>query len=170
MRTRFAAIAMAVPLAVSQASTVRAGSRMDDAAGIRARIEAEDTRIGHAIATRDFTTLERFWSPRMVVNSPGNNVLTRAQVFAAMHEDKLAYASASSSIDAFSVFQDVAIEMGHERIVMSNGPMAGRPLARRFTNVWQRAGNDWVQIARQATYVGIDGGAVYGHPDPTLHQ
>jgi len=25
-----------------------------------------------------------------------------------------------------------------------------------------------VQIARQATYVGIDGGAVYGHPDPAL--
>jgi hypothetical protein len=25
-------------------------------------------------------------------------------------------------------------------------------------------------IARQATYVGIDGGAVYGHPDPTLES
>ena len=46
--------------------------------------------------------------------------------------------------------------------------MAGKPLNRRYTNVWQKTGDSWVQIARQATYVGIDGGAVYGHPDPTL--
>ena len=170
MRTIFAVVVLAVPLVASQASNVRAESGMDDAAAIRAKIETQGASIGRAIATRDFATLERLWSPRMVVNSPGNNVITRAQVFAAMHEDKLAYSSASSSTDVFSVFQDVAIEMGHERIVMSNGPMAGQPLVRRFTNIWQKAGGDWVQIARQATYVGIDGGAVYGHPDPTLHQ
>ena len=46
--------------------------------------------------------------------------------------------------------------------------MAGKPLTRRFTNVWQKTGDQWLQIARQATYVGVDGGAVYGHPDPTL--
>ena len=60
-----------------------------------------------------------------------------------------------------------AIEMGHEEIVMANGPMAGKPLNRQHTNIRQKTGDEWMQIARQATYVGIDGDAVYGHPDLT---
>ncbi len=110
------------------------------------------------------------WAPGMVVNSPGNNILTREQVFTAMREDKLKYASAKAIPEAFLVSKDVAVEMGHDDIVMSNGPMAGQPLTRRFTNVWQKTGDNWVQIARQATYVGVDGGAVYGHPDATLNH
>jgi ketosteroid isomerase-like protein len=135
---------------------------------IHAQIEANGRAVGHAIVTQDFEALKRVWSPEMVVNSPGNNILTREQVFAAMREDKLKYSSAKTYQDAFRVFGDVAIEMGHEDIVMSNGPMAGQPLKRRFTNVWQKTGEGWMQIARQATYVGVDGGTVYGHPDPTL--
>ena len=53
---------------------------------------------------------------------------------------------------------------------MANGPMAGQPLKRRYTDVWQKSGDSWVMIARQATYVGVDGGAVYGHPDPSLNR
>jgi hypothetical protein len=50
--------------------------------------------------------------------------------------------------------------MGHEELVMANGPMAGKPLKRRYTDVWQKTGEGYVLIARQATYIGIDGGAV----------
>jgi len=46
--------------------------------------------------------------------------------------------------------------------------MAGKPLIRRYTDIWQKTNEGWVQIARQATCVGIDGGAVYSHPDPAL--
>jgi hypothetical protein len=58
--------------------------------------------------------------------------------------------------------------MGHEELVLANGPMTGKPLKRRYTDVWQKTDEGWVLIARQATFIGIDGGAVYGHPDPTL--
>ncbi|MBB5061182.1 uncharacterized protein (TIGR02246 family) [Granulicella aggregans] len=139
----------------------------DDAA-IHTQIEANGRAVGNAIATNDFAALEKLWSPAMVVNSPGNNILTRDQVFAAMREDKLKYSSAKAVPEAFYTVRDLAIEMGHDDIVMANGPMAGKPISRRFTNVWQKNGDQWLQIARQATYVGIDGGAVYGHPDPTL--
>jgi ketosteroid isomerase-like protein len=137
---------------------------------IHEQIEANGRAVGHAIVTQDFEALKKVWSPEMVVNSPGNNILTREQVFAAMREDKLKYSSVKTYSDAFKVFGDVAIEMGHEDIVMANGPMAGQPLKRRYTNVWQKTGDGWVQIARQATYVGVDGGAVYGHPDPSLNR
>ncbi|RXH56173.1 nuclear transport factor 2 family protein [Granulicella sibirica] len=140
-----------------------------ETAATRGQIEANNRAVGHAIVTMDFAALEKLWAPVMEVNSPGNNILTREQVFTAMREDKLKYASAKAVPEAFFVSGDIAVEMGHDDIVMSNGPMAGKPLTRRFTNVWQKSSAGWVQIARQATYVGVDGGAVYGHPDPTLH-
>lgn len=139
-----------------------------DTAAIRAQITANGRAVGHAIGTMDFAALDKVWSPVMVVNSPGNNILTRDQVFAAMREDKLKYSSARAVPETFFVVKDVAVEMGHDDIVMSNGLMAGKPLTRRFTNVWQKTGDQWLQIARQATYVGIDGAAVYGHPDPSI--
>jgi hypothetical protein len=162
-------VLVAATLLISaEASAARAQADQADTAAVRTQIELNDRAVGRAIATRDFAALATLWSPGMVVNSPGNNILTRAQVFAAIREDKLAYTSVKAVTDSFSVSKDVAIDMGHEAIVMSNGPMAGKPLIRRFTDVWQKLGGSWVQIARQATYVGIDGGAVYGHPDPAL--
>jgi ketosteroid isomerase-like protein len=137
-------------------------------AAIRAQIDANARALGQALFTKEFATVEKLTSPALVVNSPGNSVLTREQVFAAAREDKLKYSSYKLSQEAFSVFGDVAIEMGHEDLAMSNGPMAGQALTRRFTDVWQKTGDAWLLIARQATYVGVDGGAVYGHPDPTL--
>ena len=139
-----------------------------ETAAIRAQIEANGRACGHAIATNDFASLEKLWSPSLVVNSPGNRILTREGVFTAMREDKLKYTSGKTFPDAFFVVNDLAVTMGHEEIVMANGPMAGQPLKRRYTDLWQKTGDGWVLIARQATYIGIDGGAVYGHPDPTI--
>ena len=139
-----------------------------DTARIRAQVDANARALGQALFMKDFATVEKLSSPALVVNSPGNRVLTRDQVFAAARLDQLKYSSYKVMTDAFSVFGDVAIEMGHEDLVMSNGPMAGKPLKRRFTDVWQKTGDAWLLIARQATYVGVDGGSVYGHPDPAL--
>ncbi len=137
---------------------------------IRTQIDANSQAVGRAIRAMDFATLEKLWSPAVLVNSPGNRILTREGVFTAMREDKLKYESAKVYPDVFFVVNDLAIWMGHEDIVMANGPMAGKPLKRRFTDIWQKTGDGWVMIARQATYVGIDGGAVYGHPDPSLNR
>lgn len=141
-----------------------------EAAAIHSQIDAKSLAVGHAIQSVDIAALTKLWSPAFVVNSPGNKILTRDQVFTAMREEKLKYSSYRSYPEAFSVINDLAVSMGHEELVMANGPMAGKPLKRRYTDIWQKTGNDWQPIARQATYVGIDGGAVYGHPDPTLNR
>ncbi len=160
--------ALALTAYAQIAAPVPASSLSSEVTAIRAEIDANSRAIDRAIGSLNFAALEKLWAPGMVVNSPGNNILTREQVFAAMREDKLKYSSVKGTIEFFFVSQDVAIEMGHEDIVMSNGPMSGKPLIRRYTNVWQKTGDRWLQIARQATYVGIDGGAVYGHPNPAL--
>lgn len=151
-------------------STYSAPPATPEMIAVRAQIESNNNAVGHAIVTSDFAALEKLWAPTMVVNSPANNILTREQVFTAIRENKLQYSSAKAIPEAFLASKDLAIEMGHEDIVMANGPMAGKPLTRRFTNVWQKTGDSWLQIARQATYVGIDGAAAYGNPDPTLNH
>jgi uncharacterized protein (TIGR02246 family) len=158
----------ATPAAGPAAANYTPPAPSPETAAIQAQIEANGRACGHAIATNDFATLEKLWSPSLVVNSPGNRVLTREGVFKAMREDKLKYTSGKVFPDAFFVVNDLAVTMGHEELVMANGPMAGKPLKRRYTDVWQKTGDGWALIARQATYIGIDGGAVYGHPDPTL--
>jgi len=164
------AVLLGVPVTCAQAMVAQAQTSSPETAAIRAQIEANNHAVGRAIVTQDFDALKKLWSPNMVVNSPGNNILTREQVFGAMREDKLKYSSVKGVVETFFVSGDVAVEMGYEDIVMANGPMVGKPLKRRYTNVWQKNGDGWAQIARQATYVGVDGGAVYGHPDPTLKQ
>jgi uncharacterized protein (TIGR02246 family) len=158
----------ATPAAGPAAANYTPPAPTHETAAIQAQIEANGRACGHAIATNDFATLEKLWSPSLVVNSPGNRVLTREGVFTAMREDKLNYTSGKVFPETFFIVNDLAITMGHEEIVMANGPMAGQPLKRRYTDVWQKTGESWLLIARQATYVGIDGGAVYGHPDPTI--
>ena len=168
MKTALKLVSLVMLTILSPFSAANAQTGAGDAATIRAQIDINNRAVGCAIGMRDFAALEKLWAPEMVVNSPGNNILTRAQVFQSIRDDKLAYLSTKATTDGFSVSGDVAVEMGRENIVMSNGPMAGKPLIRRYTDIWQKRGDAWVQIARQATYVGIDGGAVYGHPDPAF--
>jgi ketosteroid isomerase-like protein len=158
-----AALIFAHPL-VAQSS---AGS--SDTDSVRKQIEANNQADGRAIQARDFSTLEKFWSPQMVVNSPGNRVLTRDDVIASMKDGGgLNYSSLKGTTESFTVLGDIAVEMGHEDFVMAAGPAAGKPLQRRFTDVWQRQGDRWVQIARQATILNVDAAWVYGSASTSL--
>jgi hypothetical protein len=85
-----------------------------------------------------------------------------------MHHGGLNYTSLKGTTEFFTITNGIAIKMMHEDVVMANSPMAGKHLVRRTTNILRPSGDDGVLIARQATYVGIDGGALCGHPDPTL--
>jgi hypothetical protein len=118
----------------------------------RLQIEGAERAVGKAIGMRDFATVERLWSPQMLVNSPGNRVLTREQVIAAIHEDKLSYSGYTNEIEAFHLYGDIAVLMGNETLIPNTGPEAGTRLYRRYTDIWQRTNGSWVQIARQATY------------------
>ncbi len=118
----------------------------------RQQIAAAEQMVGKAVGMRDFAALEKLWSPQMLVNSPGNTVLTRDQVIAAIREDKLNYSDYKNEVEAFHTYGDLAVLMGHETLKPNTGPEAGTTLYRRYTDIWQRSNGAWVQIARQATY------------------
>ena len=129
---------------------------------IQKQIDRTQQEINRAIHERNFSILEKFWSAQMVVNAPENTIRTREDVFADMRKGGLSYSSLKGRAESFHVFADIAIEMGREDFVMAGGPAAGKPLQRRYTNVWQRTGDHWVQIARQATILNADADQVYG--------
>ncbi len=145
------------------AATAQTAPAAPDTASIRKQIEANQQAIGKAIHTGDFAALKTYWSPNMVVNSPDNNILTRDKVLEAMHHGGLNYTSLKTIPESFTVFGNTAVEMGHEDFVMAAGPSAGKPLQRRYTNIWQLTGSQWQQIARQATILDVPAPSVYGH-------
>lgn len=141
---------------------------------VHQQIQANQHAVEQAIRTHDFSALQVLWSPQMVVNSPDNTILTRDKVIAAMQRGGLNYSALKGTVESFTVFGDVAVEMGHEDFVMAAGPAAGKALQRRFTDVWQRSGDRWVQVARQATILDVDAASVYGaapaSSQPLPHQ
>src|ERR1035438_6418976 len=64
-----------------------------DTAAVQAQIDANHRALGQAIGSSDFATLEKYWSPVMVVNSPANVIVSRAQVIESMHHGGLNYTS-----------------------------------------------------------------------------
>lgn len=122
----------------------------DDEATIRS-LEAES---GRAVATRDYATLERIWSEDFVVNAPNSRVVSsRAAVFSLFKRSKVdMYASYEKSIECIAFDGDVAVVMGFETVTPVEGPGAGKPAQRRYTNVWRFADGAWRLFARQATF------------------
>ena len=58
--------------------------------------------------------------------------------------------------------------MSHEDLVPADGPLMGKHLVRRTIDIYQRSGDDWPLVARQATFVGFDPTAPDG-PVPSTH-
>lgn len=108
--------------------------------------------VGRAINEHDIAVLEKLWSPKLLVNSPNNHVLTRAEVFDAIKQGKLNYEGGyRSTIEKVEFYGDVGITMADETLIPDFGPEKGKTIHRRSTNVWQYADGAWMMIARQAT-------------------
>lgn len=113
----------------------------------------EESRL--AVLQLDFPTLERIWSERFVVNTPGNFVApNRAAVFAIFRRTPAGlYRSYEKNVEYVVFTDDVAIVMGAETVVPVSSASEARPVQRRFTNLWKYEAGRWRLIARQATIV-----------------
>ena len=127
-----------------------------------ATIRVADALVGKAIATRNFDLLRRYWSPALIVNNPANLIVGREQIIDSMNHGGLNYTSIHAVPELFTLTNGIAVRMSHENLVMAAGPMAGKHLVRRATEIFERSGDDWLLIARQATYLGFDGAILAG--------
>ncbi|HYC72640.1 MAG TPA: nuclear transport factor 2 family protein [Opitutaceae bacterium] len=116
------------------------------------RLEEEERR---AVIDADTGTLERLWSPGMIVNNPQSTITPdRGAILNLVRSGTIRYARFERAIEAIRFADDLAIVMGAEVVEPAgNHPKAGRKLKRRFTNIWRETDGRWQVIARHANVV-----------------
>lgn len=99
----------------------------------------------------------KYWSPDMVVNTPGNVVVTVESTKALLKAGKIDYSFFDRVIEKITIVDKLGIVMGHE-IVKPQGLRdgAGKTITRRFTNVWMDTNDGWRIVARQSTIINME--------------
>ena len=121
---------------------------MTDAEAI---IEELDSEEAAAFLRGDAERLRHLWSPDLVVNAPHNRLMAdREAMLAAVASGRLRHAELHRTVEAVRLHGDIAISMGSETVRDEQGPLAGDPHRRRYTNIWRRDGDGWRIIARHA--------------------
>ncbi len=110
----------------------------------------EQERI--AVTYGDTATLFRLWSADYVVNNPNNMILTAAQIKKFVRGTGMDKTSFTRNIEKISFTKDIAVVMGSEMVtVRDKNSNTGKPIYRRYTNIWVKNENSWNLSARQTT-------------------
>ena len=114
-----------------------------------------EERQATAVLEQDAATLERLWSPQMIVNNPQNAITpNRDGVLDRVKRGLIRYSSYDLNIEAIRVNGDIAIVMGSETVApIGDAPRAGHTVHRRYTDIWMRSGTTWVSVARHANVI-----------------
>jgi ketosteroid isomerase-like protein len=110
-----------------------------------------------ALLKKDTTALfHKYWSPKMVVNTPGNVVGTVAETKKRFMAGQIEYARMERNVEKVTFNENLAIVMGNEVLVpKGNTDNAGKTVTRRFTNVWMKTNDSWSIVARQSTIISV---------------
>jgi ketosteroid isomerase-like protein len=118
---------------------------------IRALEHEEST----AVLRGDLPALERLWAEDFTVNNPQHRISgSRQEVLNLVRSGVIKYSSFERTIEAIRIHGDTVIVMGREVVTpVRDGPEAGQPLPRRYTNIWMKNGNEWRLTARHANAI-----------------
>ena len=109
------------------------------------------------ILTGDSNLLKEVWDENFMVNTPRNTVAAnRKEVLLIQSRGQINYSRFEKKIEHILVEGDIVITMGSEIFVSRTdipGAKAGVAVSRRFTNVWRKKNEKWVQIARHASII-----------------
>jgi uncharacterized protein (TIGR02246 family) len=128
------------------------GNAHADAKSVQAVRDLEQAQARAAIA-RDRGALEKIFAPDFRVINPSGGVADREELFALLLGAAPAYSSAVYETQQVRDLGDTVITIGLEKVVMAQGPQAGRTVQRRTTQVWHRQGDTWVLKLRHANVV-----------------
>jgi len=103
-----------------------------------------------AFLAADLPVLDELWSDDFLVNSPLQAVNDKPRLMTLLASGRIRHASHVIEIEYIRRSGDVVVVMGNDRVT---DPPDGVLSRRRFTNVWQRAGDRWRCIARHAHVV-----------------
>ena len=137
------------PVGSDRTTSALGGSSADEET-----VRSFDNQERKAVQDRNYAPHEHLWCEQITVNSPENRVVVgRPDVLAAVQQHAH-YSSFDRKIEFIHIDGSIAIIMGAETIQRINdASLAGKPIQRRFTNIWKQDGETWCLMARHANVV-----------------
>lgn len=118
------------------------------------QIRAAEERHRQAFLANDVAAIDAMLADDFIVNSPQNRIIEKRELLGMVQGGVLAISEFDQQIESVRRFGDIVVVMGADRVVYAApSPAAGRTDSRRFTDIWERRGNDWRFVARHATIV-----------------
>jgi hypothetical protein len=118
-------------------------------------VQAAEERHRNAFLANDVAALDTMLADDLIVNSPQNRIIEKRELLGMVESGVLAISVFEQDIQSIRRFGSIAVVMGEDRVVYAPpSPAAGRTDRRRFTDLWERRGDTWIFVARQATIIG----------------
>ena len=128
---------------------------MDTSDG-QAELEIEKLELQDAMAAlrHDLDTIERLWSDKLVVSSPANLLLSKAQLLGFFRAGLIRLKSFERRVQRVVIDREMAVTTGSDTFVSLIGADAGKTIFCSYMNCWSRENGAWKLLGRHAAIVG----------------
>jgi hypothetical protein len=123
------------------------------ATDVDAQIRDLEQRQAAAALAGDRAALLTIFAPRFRMISPVGGVATRDELLDILASGNPPYRAATYDTETLDAYGDVVVTTGTEAVEYGPGAQEGQKQLRRVTQVWQRNGDSWWLVLRQATLV-----------------
>lgn len=117
---------------------------------IEQEIRRLDLAHADAILRGDLPALDKLWTEDFRVNNPFNEIDQANRI----RSGAVTYSSFVREPESVMVHGNTVIVMGREITVQKgSSPLAGKPINRRYTNIWMKRQGKWRLVARHASVI-----------------
>jgi Domain of unknown function (DUF4440) len=154
---RSAVYRTALVAALAATGTAPAAEPWDGDPAVQEVLELRRQGIAAMTSGRATAATERY-SSTFVANTPGNAVVTGQQMAELFARGAVSYQSVEQRLDyAGSHGPDIVVLMGEEIVVPGpNARDAGKPIRRRFTDVFRKENGEWRHDLRHAHVIAVE--------------
>jgi uncharacterized protein (TIGR02246 family) len=146
------ALLMAVPVLLAQGQPM--SPQTDENRRVEQGVRRLNTEEANAFLHQDAKALANLWSDDLVFTNPLSKFVNKQQVLGMVESGFLVITSYGRSIEYVRVYGDTVIVAGSETVVWGGKmPNAGKTEHLRFTGVWMKQGERWLEVARHANIV-----------------
>lgn len=121
-------------------------------------LRAADEQHRRADVAGDVAAMAEITHPRLTLNAPNNQIVSREELLSLMRSGQLGTQSLERFAEAVVIHGDAGIVMGRETVVPAPASISGRmyggvPQNRRYTHIYVREAGSWKLIGRHANVI-----------------
>lgn len=141
------------PAPAPATSAVTAPAPAPAAADTEAQVRDLEQQQAAAALAGDRAALLTIFAPQFRMISPVGGVATRDELLGILTGGNPPYRAATYDTETLDIYGDVVVTTGTEAVEYGPGAQEGQKQLRRVTQIWQRNGDSWWLVLRQATLV-----------------